>query len=173
MIYAKIWQIYDDVGYAACQSGNLDLAQKMFELAVECCGGQRNMRSQRTKSMIGLADTAMLRGNVAESARLYTRVINAYARSGVATKQDQYMLAHALERLGYMRAEECRYIDAIKLLQRSVRLSERIYGSVHSELVTRLLKISLLLSQTGAVDQSLAVLHRARAIQETAQGVPS
>jgi tetratricopeptide (TPR) repeat protein len=165
MVLAKVWQIYDDIGYTACTTGNLKLAEQMFTLAIESCASKRSMKEQRLKSLIGLADTMLLSNRRAECSRLYNRVINLLAREGTANDHERYMLAHALEKQAYIRFEEKQDEEAVKLLQRSMRLLERIYGSVHDALVPRLLQLSRMHAQMKNTDQSLACLTRARRIQ--------
>jgi len=173
MMMAKVWQIYDDIGYTACTTGNYDLAERMFTAAIESCASLTSMQEQKLKSLIGLADTLLLRGQRADGCRLYSRVINIFARTGASTHHQRYMLAHALEKLGYSRIEEQRHDDALKLLQRSLRILENIYGGVHQSLVPRLLKISLVHSQLRNTDESLAYLNRARSIQSALQNTAS
>jgi len=165
MVLAKVWQIYDDVGYTACTTGNLELAEKMFTLAIESCAAKHSMKEQRLKSLIGLADTMLLRNRRAECSRLYNRVINILAREGAASDHERYMLAHALEKQAYIRFEEQQSDEAVKLLQRSLRLLEKIYGCVHDALVPRLLQLSRMHSQMKNTNESIACLTRARSIQ--------
>jgi len=165
MVLAKVWQIYDDIGYTACTTGNLELAEQMFTLAIESCAAKNSMKEQKLKSLIGLADTMLLRHRRAECTRLYNRVINILAREGASTDHERYMLAHALEKLAYIRFEEQQDEEAVKLLQRSLRLLEKIYGAVHDALVPRLLQLSRMHSQMKNTDESVACLSRARKIQ--------
>jgi tetratricopeptide (TPR) repeat protein len=170
MIKTRLWQIYDEVGFTACSKGDLDLAERMFNAAIDSCSFDKTMQVQRIKSLIGLADTfSMDERKKKEAAKLYNRAINSLARIDSKPGNERLMLAHALERLGYLLIEERRYEEALKPLLRSVRIVEKLWGLRSQALIPRLLKISYIYSITDRPTEAIEAFTHARAIQDSDQ----
>jgi len=164
MLTSRIWHIYHDIGSTACLAGDCDIAAKMFTQAIEICSN-RSMQRNKVKSLIGLADTLVMQKQAAEATRTYKRALNIFARIGAPEHADKRMLAHVLEKLGYLYEQEDRQEDAIKMLQRSVRVSEQIIGAKHPSLVHRLLKIASLHIRFNETEESMACFNRVQEIR--------
>ncbi|HEY9774628.1 MAG TPA: tetratricopeptide repeat protein [Planktothrix sp.] len=159
----RIWQIYDEVGSAACASGHLKLARQMFTAAVETCGSDNRLSIERAHSLIGLADTHYLGSDSDEAERLYKRVINLAIRFNVDSGRGRLILARSLDRLGSLLMQQGKFAAALKLLQRSARILEKT-ALDDSALRQVLLRISYINTICGDTDRALETLQQARAM---------
>jgi len=164
MLSSRIWNIYNDIGSTACQAGDYDLAVRMFTMAIDTCA-KTSMQGPKVKSLIGLADALIMQRHTDEAAKMYNRAVNIFARIGTPERSDKRMLAHALEKLGYLRELEDKQEEALRLLERSVRVTEQAVGVKDPSLIHRLLKISSFHIRFGNSAASLECFNRVKQIR--------
>jgi tetratricopeptide (TPR) repeat protein len=165
MITEKVWSIYDQVGSTANANGHHRLAQQMFSAALDTCANRKSLKQEKMKSLVGLADSYLLQNQIDDAERLYKRVLNSMARSGITSSTDKHIFAHVLENLAYIIEKRGGIEESLKMLRRSLRLSEQIVGSNHPSLVHRLRQISAMHTKLGDADGAMRTMNRAKCIQ--------
>ena len=167
MLDTKIWQIYDNVAHTACLHKHTDIAERMFNAALETCGYKKSLHRQRLQSLAGLADTYFAQGRKSESLKLYNRVINLMVRLSDKTEREQSLLAHCFSKVGELRSSMGQIEEALQFHKRSVRLLDKLPGSSQSFLSSNLLRISYLSSLVGKTSEADFALIRVRALQSS------
>lgn len=173
MIVFKVWEIYDQIGRNAAASGDLTLARKMYSEAIESCASDKKLLPQKLQSIIGLADAHIAEKDDRGALRIYNRALNAIARAGSRSAVENSLLAHALEQIAHIQSRRGDSLAALKAMQRSLRVTEELLGSVHPSLPRKLLALSVLHTQSGDQAAAIDCLERARALKKAAQGLVS
>ncbi len=164
MLKMRLWKIYNEVGSAACATGHYDLAQRMFDAALEECSTNKALRREKIRSLIGLADALLLQSQPDIALAIYNRAVNIFARLANVKPADKHVLAHALEAMGQIAMRQNSSAQALKYMLRSVRITKELPNSEPAVLARRLKETALIYYQQGDQQMSFEFLQRSKHI---------
>jgi tetratricopeptide (TPR) repeat protein len=162
MINDLVWKNYTDLGCAAYEKGNLELAEKMFEGALEEAQKLGPEDSRLATSFNNLALIYQRQGQPRKAAPLYKRALAVYDRARGASRRH---LASTLDNLAELYFNQGDLIKARALYRKVLSVFEQVYGPCHEELVPRLKRLGYIYCERGRYDEALQFYNRAQDIK--------
>ncbi len=162
MINDIVWKNYTDLGCAAFEQGQFELAEKMFEGALEEAQKLSPEDTRLASSFNNLALVYQKQGQPRKAAPLYKRALAVFERArGVSRKH----LASTLDNLAELYFNQGDLVKARALYRKVLNVFEQLYGPNHLELVPRLKRLGWIYCERGRYDEALLFYNRAQAIK--------
>ena len=162
MINDAVWTTYTELGCAAYEQGNLPLAEKMFDAALEEAQKLGSEDPRLATSFNNLALVYQKQGQSRKAAPLYKRALAVYDRArGVSRRH----LASTLDNLAELYFNQGDLVKARALYRKVLSVFEQVYGPNHEELVPRLKRLGYIYCERGRYDEALQFYNRAQDIK--------
>lgn len=148
----KMWTIYTNVGLNALSSGDLVVAERMFQAAIGEAKRTRLSRIRLAESFANMG-SLMRRKDDFDSAR--RNFLQAWAYLRAQNSENTFLCLHILDGIADAYFTLGDLVHAKRFLRRAIRLREELLGNKHRGLARRRLQLANVLSRMGDYDTAL------------------
>ncbi len=165
MINDSIWKNYNDIGCTAYANGKFELAQRMFEAAVDESKklGQKDPRLGTSLSNLALA--CQQKGDIKRAIPTYKRAIEALE---LARTENITPMVTAVDSLAELYLSLGDYVKARPLFKRVIALYEKQFGPDCHQLASRYTRLAWIYCQDGKFERAMQYRRRAQEIKDKA-----
>lgn len=162
MITDMVWNTYTDFGAMAFEKGDYELAEKMFEAALEAAQQLGPDDARLASSFNNLALVYQRQGQKLKATTLYKRALSMYDRTRGTGRRH---LACTLDNLADLHFKAGDYVKARAFYRKVLTIFEQLFGPMHPELVPRLTRLGFIYCEHGRYDEALQFYNRAQDIK--------